>query len=212
MSANVKPTKNFICNGLTIGIIEQVYDPAEDSFFFLESLSNIAVEGLRVVEVGCGCGVLSLECARRGASVVGIDCNPFAVALSSLNAKSNKDSLKGSFEVLQSDCLTAFSQLRSFDLVICNPPYLPSSKELSDDWIGVACEGGSDGLYLIRRLFVEAKDVLKKDGMLLVIVSSLTSVSDVFSFASSCGWCCEIADEMCLGDGETLLLLSCSRV
>lgn len=210
MKVSVRPEKNFICNGLKIGLVEQVYDPAEDSFFLLKFLSNFSVENLNVVEIGCGCGILSLECARLGANVIGVDCNHFAVELSALNAKNNVESLKGSLEVVLGDGLLAFSKSNLFDLVICNPPYLPSDGELSDDdWIAVACEGGSDGLGFIRRLFVEAKTVMAKDGRMLVIVSSLSSVSEVFCFASSCGWRCEVADEMCLGDGETLLLLSC---
>ena len=211
MNCGVNPVKSFSYNGLTIGLVEQVYDPAEDSFFLLEFLSKYGVKNLRVVEVGCGCGLLSLECARLGADVVGIDCNPYAVELSKLNALNNVGKLNGSFEVIQGDCLDALGNSKTFDLVFCNPPYLPASGILpADDWIGVACEGGSDGLMLTRRLFVEAKKVVADDGRLVVIVSSLSPVSKCLSFARSCGWCCEVVSELVLGDGENLLLLSCS--
>ena len=43
---------------------ENVYDPAEDSFFFAE---NLAVEaGAQVLEIGTGCGLLSVVAAKRG--------------------------------------------------------------------------------------------------------------------------------------------------
>ncbi len=211
MNSFLKPTKSFSCNGLTIGLVEQVYDPAEDSFFLLEFLSKYGVKDLRVVEVGCGCGLVSLECARLGADVVGIDCNPYAVKLSFFNAVKNKEKLNGSFEFLRGNCLDALGKSKLFDLVVCNPPYLPICGQMStDDWIGIACEGGNDGLKLTKRLFVEAKEVLADNGKLLVIVSSLSPVSKCLSFAKSCGWCCEIASELSLGNDETLLLLSCS--
>ncbi len=211
MNYGVKPVKSFSCNGLSVGLVDEVYDPAEDSFFLLEFFSKFSVKDLRVAEVGCGCGLLSLECARLGADVVGIDCNPFAVKLSKLNALNNVEKLNGSFEVIHGDCLDALGNSKVFDLVFCNPPYLSESGQLSsDDWIGVACEGGSDGLMLTRRLFVEAKKVLADDGRLLMIISSCSSFSKCLSFGRSCGWYCEVVSELSLGDGETLFLLSCS--
>jgi ubiquinone/menaquinone biosynthesis C-methylase UbiE len=40
----------------------------------------VALDGLRVADIGCGDGRLSFECAREGATVVGYDPDEDAVA------------------------------------------------------------------------------------------------------------------------------------
>ena len=64
-----------------IGISEdpEVYPPSDDSILLIESLD--VRPGERVLEVGCGSGVVSIHCALNGCDVTSGDINPRAVAL-----------------------------------------------------------------------------------------------------------------------------------
>jgi predicted nicotinamide N-methyase len=52
-------------------------------------LSHLSLEGLRVVELGCGLGVPSLAAARRGAKVLATDSDEEALDLVERNAREN---------------------------------------------------------------------------------------------------------------------------
>jgi predicted nicotinamide N-methyase len=61
--------------------------------FILDNPDN--VRGKRVVDFGCGSGLVALACARAGASVVhGIDVDPLAEAAALLNADANAVALR----------------------------------------------------------------------------------------------------------------------
>jgi predicted nicotinamide N-methyase len=52
-------------------------------------LSHLSLEGVRVVELGCGLGVPSLAAARRGATVLATDSDSEALDLVGRNAREN---------------------------------------------------------------------------------------------------------------------------
>ncbi len=56
----------------------------------LEAVSYMDVEGLRVLDVGTGSGILAIAAAKRGArEVVGVDTDPLAVRAAKENAEAN---------------------------------------------------------------------------------------------------------------------------
>ena len=65
--------------GIEVAEHPDVYPPSEDSELLIESLD--VVPGERVLEIGCGSGVVSMHCAANGASVTCADINPTAVEL-----------------------------------------------------------------------------------------------------------------------------------
>ena len=50
--------------GISIATDPDVYPPSEDSILLIESLE--VSPGERVLEIGCGSGVVSLHCAANG--------------------------------------------------------------------------------------------------------------------------------------------------
>ena len=84
--------------------------------------------GRRVLDLGCGAGLLLLLCARRqeGLTLSGVEWDPHAAALARENLAEN--GLKG--QILTCD-LRAMSLDKPMDLVISNPPWYPqgSGKE-----------------------------------------------------------------------------------
>ncbi len=71
-------------------------------------------EGARVVDVGCGCGWLSLELARKGASVVGVDVS--RPMLGRAQERANAEGL--AVEFVEADAETWKPDLGSIDRIV----------------------------------------------------------------------------------------------
>ena len=60
----------------------------------LEALSQLRLDGVRVLDVGTGSGILAIAAAKRGArEVVAVDTDPLAVSAATENAKRNEVSV-----------------------------------------------------------------------------------------------------------------------
>jgi len=68
----------------------------------------------------------------------------------------------------------------SFDLIIFNPPYLPEDKDEPSDSKQICC-GGENGWELIEKFLEQAKNHLKRKGIILMVFSSLTNKEKVNS-------------------------------
>lgn len=149
-------------DGLDMAEDPEVYPPSEDSIFLTESL-DIRI-GEKVLEIGTGSGIVSIQCALNGADVVCGDINPRAVALARRNAAANGVDI----DVRETD---VYSNIEGrFDTIVFNLPYLPveDEGELAKAW-----SGGPDGLGPLPRLLEGAPEHLLPDGRVVVVVSSL---------------------------------------
>ncbi len=79
---------------------------------------------LRVLDMGCGSGVVSVLAARAGARVVAVDINPEAVRCTRANLEIHN--LTDRAEVRQGDLFDALRE-EAFDLVAFNPPFFRGS-------------------------------------------------------------------------------------
>lgn len=159
---------------LNIELHPEVYEPAEDTFLLVDSV--IASEGDYVFEIGSGSGLIGLYFASLGANVICSDINPIAVELIKKNFLVNKGFLKGSFDVRIGDLFSALDSKDSFNVIIFNPPYLPTyKKDLvgGSGWFDKAVSGGMNGLDVIKRFINQVLDYLKKNGKVYFVFSSL---------------------------------------
>jgi release factor glutamine methyltransferase len=167
------PFTTFRYHGLLIETHPEVYDPAEDTFLILETLQIPPKK--TVLEIGTGCGLIALDCARRGLSVVCTDINPFAVRLTRRNTQRNSHLLNGSIEVRQGNLYSALQKNERFDVIVFNPPYLPTvTKEKVGGWFDIATDGGKDGLQITKRFIHGLKKHLLNNGHAYFIFSSLS--------------------------------------
>lgn len=152
----------------------EVYQPAEDSQLLADAAAETIGTDDRVLDVGTGSGYVGARLREEvGARVVGVDPNPHACAAATQRG----------LPVVRGDLVGPF-QSRVFDAVVCNPPYLPTSPEAErDDWMARALSGGETGRAVIDPLLDDAGRVLAPDGVLLVLVSSLTGIEDVLARA-----------------------------
>ncbi|AGI48475.1 HemK-related putative methylase [Thermoplasmatales archaeon BRNA1] len=147
---------------LTIMSDSEVYPPSEDSVMFIEALE--IRRGMRVLEIGCGSGVVSIHCALNGAEVTCGDVNPKAVELANRNAEANGVRINA----VGTDVYSGIDG--KFDLILFNLPYLPVDEEgeLAKAW-----SGGEDGMGPLPRLLEGAPEHLLPGGRVAVVVSSL---------------------------------------
>ena len=147
---------------LTIAEDPEVYPPSEDSILLIESLD--IRRGEKVLEIGCGSGVVSIHCAANGADVMSVDINPHAVGLTESNFSANGLPC----DVRESDLYSAVEG--RFDTIIFNLPYLPVQE---DGLLAKAWSGGDDGLGPLPALLDGMDGRLLPGGRVVVVVSSL---------------------------------------
>ena len=150
---------------ITITNFEDVYEPAEDSHLMMNHLPEITG---RVLEIGCGTGIISVHLAFKGAQVTAVDLNPKAVEATRFNSTNNGVKI----EVLEGDMFAPVED-RRFGTIVCNPPYLPPSDEkYGDPDLALAVEGGPTGTEFISRFLFDAPEHLEENGSVYLITSS----------------------------------------
>ena len=129
---------------------------------------------LRVLDLctGSGCIALSLVHEVPNVTVVATDISQTALSCAKRNAQALN--LSDKVEFFEGDLSDAVPQdyCNTFDLIISNPPYIPSEelKTLPQEVVGfeptLALDGGEDGLDLYRKILEQAPRLLQPDGML----------------------------------------------
>ncbi len=127
-----------------------------------------------ILEIGVGTGAVSICLLHENprATVFGVDINPLAIELSVLNA--GNLGLKDRFLGLQTDMTVAFRNGPLFDIIISNPPYIPSCdiERLAPEIVRFepvsALNGGPEGLDIIHDIIANAPDFLSQSGCVIL--------------------------------------------
>lgn len=160
------------------------------SELFAAFIDKMDLTGKRVLDVGTGSGILALAAARAGAEhVVAADINPNAALSAGENAVAN--GLGGRVAGLCSDLLSAIAPRPIFDVILSSPP--KHAGEPSD----LADRGWHAGPAYrdVKNLFDQARDRLKPDGRLFVMVSSDTDLELFGSLIQKAGFKARLAHE-----------------
>jgi release factor glutamine methyltransferase len=142
----------------------------------LASLISKTNGKIKVIDVCCGSGNLGLAIAsyNRECELYATDLSPEAVELTLDNINFLK--LNDRIIVKQGDLLSAFESndyYNKIDLIVCNPPYILSSKvekmdaEISSNEPVLAFDGGMLGIKIIQKLISEAPKFLTPAGWMV---------------------------------------------
>lgn len=171
--------------GLEFEVTPAVLIPRHDTETLVsEALAR--VPGARsVLDIGSGSGCIAVALASRlpEAKVVAIDISEAALDVARRNATKHSVNV----EFLHGSLLEPVAG-RRFDLVVSNPPYIPSADiaglepEVRDFEPLGALDGGEDGLDAYRSLIPAAPACLNPGGWLLVEVGigQAADVADLF--------------------------------
>jgi len=178
---------------------DQVYPPAEDSELLLRAALAEVRPDDRVLEVGTGSGYVAAGLLSRAGAVAATDINPHAARCARARGVA----------AVRTDLVAGLSG--PFDLILFNPPYLPTTpEERVDDWLEYALDGGSTGRVVIERFVADAGRVLAPFGRVLLLVSSLTGPDEVRELFARKGFVSFVVDEEVI-EGETLYVLRAMR-
>jgi release factor glutamine methyltransferase len=124
--------------------------------------------GSAVLDLGTGSGLLAVTAALTGARVVAVDVSRRALASVRLNARLNRVAVDGR----RGDLFAAVLGER-FDVIVSNPPYLPSVGDPPKRGAARAWDAGPTGRLFIDRICSQAHEHLSPGGVLLLLHSSL---------------------------------------
>jgi len=144
------------------------YEPREDTFLMLEALEDLDLQGSKVLDIGTGSGILAAYCARRGSEVTASDVNVDVVQDLRLTATR----LRISMRLVVSDLFSKIDE--RFDIVVFNPPYLPSAR--AEDR---TTDGGKHGTRIIKNFLKLLGQHLTENGFAMLLVSSLNHPEDL---------------------------------
>lgn len=147
----------------------------ETAHEFIERNKRSGFHRQTIIEIGTGCGNIAVSLAMLcdgGIRILASDISAPAVGVARLNVE--KYQMDSKVTLRCGDLYEPFGDVQgNTDMVICNPPYIPTSslkklaKKIIENEPVVALDGGPYGIDIFRRLVNGAPAMLKREGVLL---------------------------------------------
>lgn len=117
----LKPRK-YCYENICVKVHPDVFPPhlTFSTKILLDFISKIDLNNKKLLELGCGSGIISIYAAQKGALVTATDINLKALEFLHRNSIQNNVQLN----ILYSDLFDKIEDL-NFDYIIINPPYYP---------------------------------------------------------------------------------------
>ena len=151
----------------------EIYQPAEDSYFFADFLKKFLEKNQinSYLDMGTGSGILS--------KIVSKFLNKKYILATDINLNAIKLLKEKNFNTLQTNL---FKKIKNkFDLITFNAPYLPlDSREPKSSQL--ATTGGKQGDEISIKFLKQAKKHLTKNGKIFLLISSLTPKNKLKQF------------------------------
>jgi HemK-related putative methylase len=158
-----------------------MYSPDEDSFLLKDCILNLLkgnskLKNKKILDMGAGSGIQGITCINSKANIKNVffaDIDPEVI--------NNLKSLK--LKAIKSNLFSNIKKIK-FDFIFFNPPYLPESKyDNKKD-----TTAGKKGNEIILRFLKEAKEHIKKKGIILLLISSLSKPKKIKREAEHLGY------------------------
>lgn len=158
----------------TFSISDDVLDPRPETENIVEIANNFILEkgyeSFIDLGTGSGCIILSILKENKNLTAVGVDISIDAIDIAKKNSKDMNLEKRSSF--LVSNWLSSI--YNSYDLIISNPPYIPSdeiitlSKTVKNFDPLISLDGGQDGLKCYKEIAQDINRVINKNGRVIL--------------------------------------------
>lgn len=157
--------------GLPFSVNSNVLVPRQDTETLVEEALKVTEPGMSVIDMctGSGCVLIAVLKNVPGVTGAGYDISKQAIIVAKENAKRNEVTA-----VFERSNLFEDVPAEKVDVIVSNPPYIPSGEiaslmpEVSEFEPTLALDGGEDGLDCYRRLISQCGAYLKPGGHLLL--------------------------------------------
>ena len=161
--------------GIRFDVNKKVLTPRMETELLVEQVLKCQknFKNCTILDLGTGSGAIAVAIAKNcDAKVTAIDVSKVALSVAEQNAKKNDVRI----EFLHSNLFQDLKRKRKFDIIVSNPPYIPSSEiEKLDKNVRecdplVALDGGEDGLDFYREIISKLGKRLNSGGYVFVEV------------------------------------------
>ncbi|MDD2958984.1 MAG: peptide chain release factor N(5)-glutamine methyltransferase [Lachnospiraceae bacterium] len=155
--------------GLPFRVNDQVLIPRQDTEILVEQAAQVLTPGQKVLDLCTGSGCIGISLAKMVPDlyVVASDVSPAALE----TARDNALRLDAQVHFIESNL---FEKIQgTFDLIVSNPPYIPTAAipklmaEVQFHEPRSALDGRKDGLHFYREIIRESDFYLKRGGWLM---------------------------------------------
>lgn len=174
-----------------------IYPPSEDSFLLSEEVEkyifNLKEKKIKILDMGSGSGIQAMTAIKTGAPkkyVLCADIDEEAVNL--LKKQKLNAILSDLFEKVED----------KFNLIIFNAPYLPEDKYDKQ----ADTTAGKQGNEIIIKFLAQAKSHLEKDGVILLLFSSISKPRTILKEAKKLDYKSKLLTTKSVGMMETLFV------
>lgn len=165
--------------GIRFEVTPAVLIPRPETEILVETAVTVlqGVPDPTVADVGVGSGAVAVSIAKSVPEAVVYATESSEATLEVAERNANRAGVSDRVQLLKGDLLEPLAG-RSFDLIVSNPPYVPSAEidrlepEIAKYEPRQALDGGPDGLDYYRRLGPDAPEYLKAGGVLAVEVGA----------------------------------------
>ena len=159
-------------------IDKNVLDPRCDSEAMIELIKeqyqNQSLQSLKLIElgIGSGCLIISILMEFKMWIGIGVDISKKAIIMAKKNCQ--KFDLTTRLKIINGDLFSKIKLNEKFDIIISNPPYIPSAeiKNLQNEVAifepKIALDGGLDGLDFYRNIANKSSQFLEKNGSIFL--------------------------------------------
>lgn len=146
-----------------------MYLPSDDTLLLIDSINGYS--GFSALEIGVGAGDVCTKLKTNFDFVVGVDIDIEAIRYCKNNIKS---------QITWICCDVVSCITGKFDLIVSNPPYLPSEKTC--DIKDITIYGGKNGVEMTIKFIQDSLSLLKHDGKIIFVVSSIGDTNKLDKF------------------------------
>ena len=195
-------TINFFPDPIINFTFDNVYPPSDDTFLIIDYLKKhvnenffdgLPIDNIRnILDMGTGTGIIALFLqeikkyfSKFTSKIYASDISDAAIRCATLNEKTNN--YKDHITFIKSDLFRKFppSLQLSFDIIVFNPPYLPSINNKENGIIRRRSDsnwnGGESGFEVFLEFIKQVKDFLNSNSQFYIyyISSSLADLSQL---------------------------------